>query len=574
MKRHFLPLILVSLCLVAQAQDDDAYNESVVVKGSFRPTVERQNKLTFPTEITDTIGRIAHSFNYSISPTRLKALYEPSRIQAARIIGEPATKLYNNYLRLGFGNYWTPLADLYWSSTRDRLKTYGLRLNHRSSWGSITDYGKNHFALTDVTLFGKLIVKERYQLSTDVNYENDHNLYYGFRDSTLAALGHQRDDLHLHDYRANYNLATWNVGFRNLELDANKLGYDANLRLSDLWASYGQNEFNLNLQGDVHYGFNIKRRYKGVAYLRAEWDGYSHRMATDEFPFESTYSAPDTVRGWRNIVKLNPYADFMFSGLNFHAGFTAGWDAFTVDSATTFRFFPDVVVSKELMKGAMVVSLAATGGFSANNWDVIRRVNPYVAPGAEQRAMRHYDFYAHLRWNMNRKLELNAEASYSLLRDDLNFALDTAHYRLKNVFQTYYMDNNRFSIGADMAFVNDEMLTLHAGGHYYHYTLTGDDTLLSYRPDFDAHLSADVNYRDRWLFRLGVQLLGKMQGDLGEDLPMRYGVNAEVEYRHNRALSFFLKMDNLAFQRYYYWSHYPSQRGLFILGLTYTIPHK
>ena len=53
-----------------------------------------------------------------------------------------------------------------------------------------------------------------------------------------------------------------------------------------------------------------------------------------------------------------------------------------------------------------------------------------------------------------------------------------------------------------------------------------------------------------------------------------YGVNAEVEYRHNRALSFFLKMDNLAFQRYYFWANYPSQRGLFILGLTYTIPHK
>ena len=69
------------------------------------------------------------------------------------------------------------------------------------------------------------------------------------------------------------------------------------------------------------------------------------------------------------------------------------------------------------------------------------------------------------------------------------------------------------------------------------------------------------------------QLLGKMQADQGEVLPMRYGINAEVEYRHNRALSFFLKMDNLAFQRYYYWAHYPSQRGLFIGGLTYTIPH-
>ena len=65
-----------------------------------------------------------------------------------------------------------------------------------------------------------------------------------------------------------------------------------------------------------------------------------------------------------------------------------------------------------------------------------------------------------------------------------------------------------------------------------------------------------------------------MQGDLDDALPMRYGVAAEFEYRHNRALSFFLRADNLAFQRYLYWANYPSQRGLFILGLTYTLPNK
>jgi hypothetical protein len=81
----------------------------------------------------------------------------------------------------------------------------------------------------------------------------------------------------------------------------------------------------------------------------------------------------------------------------------------------------------------------------------------------------------------------------------------------------------------------------------------------------------DLNYEDKWLFHLEGDLLGKTLADNGDELPMRYGINAEVEYRHNRALSFFLKMDNLAFQRYFYWANYPSQRGLFILGLTYTI---
>ncbi len=582
MKRTSLFIAALLLGSVAlQAQEDNAsYNESVLVRGSYRPVITQAEKLNFPARITDTIGRMEHVFRYDVpAPGRLKALYEPARIKAARIIGEPATKLYNNYLRLGFGLYPSTLADLYWSSTRDRQKTYGVRLNHRFSWGSVPDYGTNHFGQTGLTLFGKYIVKEQLQLLTDLSYEHDHNLYYGFTDSTLnAVMGLTRDDISRSDYRAKYNVATWNIGLRNMQLDVNQLGYSANLRLADLWASWHQNEFNLNLSGDIHYGFPMLRQYKGVAYLRAEWDGYTHRFRHgDEMPLGCLLPpVEDTLRGWRNIVKFNPYVDFLFNDLQFHTGVTVGWDAFTDGDATAFRFFPDVVVCKKLMNEAVAVSLGFTGGLEANNWNSLRIVNPYIAPNSEQRATRHYDLVGHLRWSISKKLEANAEVSYSWLNDDLTFMLDD-DYSLQNVYRPLYLDNNRLTLGADIAFVNDEMLTLRAGGHYYHYNYTGlgvagDTWVKLYRPKWDALLAADVNYHDKWLFHLEGRLLGKMLGDNGEELPVRYGINAEVEYRHNKALSFFLKMDNLAFQRYYYWANYPSQRGLFLLGLTYTMP--
>lgn len=562
-------------CPILQAQENESYNGKVLVKGSYRPAIEESEKLNFPAAITDSISRMEHLFQYNIAPTRLKALYEPARIKAARIIGEPATKLYNNYMRLGVGYYPSTLADLYWHSTRERNKTYGVRLNHRYSWGSIPDYGKNYFGVTNATVFGKFIFKDILQLSSDLSYEHDHNYYYGFSDDTLASRmpGVSRDDLSLSDYRAKYNVVAWNIGVRNMELDANKLGYSANVHLADLWASWGQNEFNLNLSGDVHYGFNIKDEYKGVAYLHAEWDGYTHRFHPDgtmPLGFVPAPTTLDNTRGSRNIVKFNPYADFILNGLQFHAGFTTGWDGFTADSAVTFRFFPDLVVSKKLMNDAMVFSVGATGGFDANNWDVIRKVNPYIGPDAEQRATRHYDLLGHMRWSLSKKLEVNAEFSYAFLQDDLTFSLDT-NYQLLNVYRTHYFNNNRLTVGADVSFVNDEMLALRAAGHVYSYSLKGDETEALYRPKWDFSLAADVNYRDKWFFHLEGLLLGSMIGDFGEELKTRFGINAEVEYRHNRALSFFLKMDNLAFQRYNYWVNYPSQRGLFIIGLTYTL---
>lgn len=569
---------------------NDVPSESVLVRGSYRPVIETSEKIFFPTEMSDTAAVKPHSFIYSITPTRLHALYEPARIRAARIKGEPATRLYNNYLRIGFGNYWSPLLDLYLSSTRDPLKTYGIRINHRSSWGSISsddpveNYGKNHFGLTGITLFGKYIVKDILQLASDLNYEHDHNLLYGFTDNTLLTqMGLTRDNISVSDYRAKYNLLSWNFGLRNMELDANKLGYSLNLHLSDLWASWYRNEFNLNLSGDIHYGFNLGNQYKGVAYLHAEWDGYIQSFDADgDMPlgYVMATSLNYTEKHNLNIVKVNPYADFMLNGLHFHVGFTAGWDAYTEPGeGTIFRFFPDVVVSKHLFDDALVLSLGATGGIDANNLNTIRQVNPYIAPLADYRATRHYDFTGHARWTLSKKLEINAEVSYGLLQDDLTFMLDP-NYSLDNVFQTLYLDDNRLTVGGDIAFVNDEMLTLRVGGHYYSYanieydipTLMPDAVL--YRPDWDLLAAMDLNYEDKWLFHLEGDLLGKTLADNGDELPMRYGINAEVEYRHNRALSFFLKMDNLAFQRYFYWANYPSQRGLFILGLTYTIPHK
>ena len=575
-------LLLCSVALIAQ--NDNTYNESVVVKGSYTPVIDQVEKINFPAQITDTLSRIEHTFHYSITPTRLRAMYEPTRIRAARIIGEPATKLYNNYLRLGFGNYWTPMADLYWCSTRDRLKTYGVRLNHLSSWDKLPDYGSNHFGNTGVTFFGKYIIGDVLQLSSDFSYEHDHNLYYGFTDNTLqTVLGLTRDDIRLAEYRASYNVASWNVGIKNMELDVNKLGYAAILHLSDLWGVWGQNEMNLNFSGDVHYGFNIMNQYKGVAYLHAEWDAYRYDVSSDGLPLGRTTTPllinPNYVG---NLVKVNPFAVFFFRGLDIHAGFTMGWDGLMNGHGTIFHFFPDITVSKKLMNDYFVLSIAATGGLDVNSLNSIRKINPYVMPEISNwgsaSATSHYDFVGHARWTLSKKLEANAEVSYSLRENDITFML-SPYYALDNVYQVAYNSLNRLALGGDITFVNDEMITLRAGGHYYHYNFTDIGAIqpvwsMYYRPNWDALVSAKVNYHNKWFFYLEGQLLGKMEADGGQTLPMRYGINAEVEYRHNRALSFFLKMDNLAFQRYWYWANYPSQRGLFLAGITYTIPHK
>ena len=76
-------------------------------------------------------------------------------------------------------------------------------------------------------------------------------------------------------------------------------------------------------------------------------------------------------------------------------------------------------------------------------------------------------------------------------------------------------------------------------------------------------------------------LLGKMYGlahvgnTFEEDtIGMKYGIHLDMEYRITKFLSVFADLDNIAYQRYFFWTNYPSKRIQFLLGLTCTIPAK
>ena len=594
-----LLLSLGSMRLFAQS-DSSVYNESVLIHGSFTPVIDRFDKINVAPAITDTSSALDYHFGYQLDPHRLSSIFVPSRFKAVRVVGEPRTRLYHSYLRLGFGNYWSPLFDAYYNSTTSHNLNYGIRLNHRSSWGTIGDekkpetyYGPNHFSLTDVALFGKYIVNERMQVFTDLAYQNDYNLYYGFNDTTLSHFNYTRGDLKTADYKTAYNHIGWNVGVRNIS-PTSRFDYDARLFLGDLMGSYGQNEFNMRLDGGVGYRFKLSQMGDLLAALRLSLDGYSQNI--DNTLLQPLLHISDTMTSWqpdssytphsaRLLMGLNPYAEISIGGVRVHAGLRVALDRYGERDVMNTYFFPDVTLSRSFMDDALGITLGAVGNDEAVSWNSIRTINPYIMPCADVQSYRYNNFFGNVRYNFSKKLELNVHASYMLYDNRLSF-LPNGNYLLNNVFGTKYESGQQLSVGGDFSFVNDEMIALSVGGNYYHHIAVDNDSLPAlYLPPFDLHFRADINYNDRLLMHLQLMMVGAMDANfdydataaeyvITETTPLRYGLNFEIEYRHNKALSAFLRIDNLLFQRYYYWQNYPSQRALFTIGATYTIPTK
>lgn len=636
MKKHILPLALLALAPASQALAQDekpAYNESVMVVSEYKPEIDKsqRNKLNVAPQISDTIEikKTSTTFDWSV-PNSLTSLFRPSAFQAAKV-REPIPMLYNWYVRGGVGVSpirelaVSPLLDINYNSLRSKKLAYGGRFYHQSQFGrmgkddpaTVLDqkhYGSVPEAVTTLGVFGKYILKDKLQVMADLGYENESGRYYGFNDSVLNTVFNAlhgtsnvdyRDSLDGKTYRFAYNKVAFNAGAKSLNTDANKFGYDADLGVSDLWAAYGQNEMRLAFDGSAHYGFPVLQNSKGIVFLRAYYQHYSNVFAPDSLGTAPFFDLPlglAPANGYpqclladsavnRNIFGVHPFIDFLFRGLNVHAGVNLAFDAYSQpDSAVKFKFFPDVVVSKSFMNNDLNFCFGFTGGIDAQGLDYIRQINPYVAPGSPMMAAKHYDLYAHMRLDFNNKLRLKARMDYSLVHDGLNFQRDK-YYELNNVFTTVYQDYSRLRVGGDFSFINDELLTMELGANAYLYESvhSGEyNAVNAYRPAYDAHLnmsmdakikSKSVKYDKHLLLHAQALLIGPMKSEYVQDLlsyhpldtlPLRFGLSLDAEYTVTRAVSVFARLDNITAQKYFYWSGYPSRRLTVMAGITWT----
>ena len=93
---------------------------------------------------------------------------------------------------------------------------------------------------------------------------------------------------------------------------------------------------------------------------------------------------------------------------------------------------------------------------------------------------------------------------------------------------------------------------------------------------------ARYNLGDKFLVNGGFYLIGPRYykdiniSDVIPDvttgkLPTTFDANLGVEYRYTTLLSFWVKINNLAAQRYYLYNQYPSFRFRFMAGFSYTL---
>ena len=151
----------------------------IISVGSYKPTITDANKIMDRPAIVDSTKKLRVS-GYNINNSRkITTGYDVDPIEAAQMIGEPLTKLYNGLVKLGFGNYTTPYAEAWYNHLRSKEYAYGLRIKHLSSQTNLEDYGFGGFSDNEVGLYGKKFLKE-HTLSGNFDYARNVVHFYGY----------------------------------------------------------------------------------------------------------------------------------------------------------------------------------------------------------------------------------------------------------------------------------------------------------------------------------------------------------------------------------------------------------
>ena len=553
--------------------------KEVRVVKPYSPTLSGAEKIQLLPALEEEVSLDPPEFTYELYPKRYKSEYRPEPIQAARMVKPPLDRLYRSELTLGMGNYMTPLAELNINQLRSRKGTFGITLRHHSMNGKLklNDELKVPAGFSESTakLYGSRFLKNSvldYRLGA--GYFTD--IHYGV-DTTQVTEDLERDSL-----RHAYFLAGAGIGLHSRHADSLHFNYKAGL---DYY--YFTHQFNETEHGaSAFFRFDKSLSLLDIA---GELGG----------AFYGHYPDWDTRMGNHTMAWLKPYVAKASSEWRFTAGFNAYLSLASAPEAgdvQPFHFYPRASFQFNMVREVIVPYFGVDGYLESNNYRSMVEENPYVVPTLSVRPTSHKLIgYAGVKGRISKAFSYKIKGSYSIIDDQYFFVNDTTQL-LKNQFSVVYSDVTLLNLHAEFTFRPSDSWKVFLKGNYYSYTLstmsTEDGTTRSLRdddhawnkPDWDMSFQARYSMQEKIIVSAGVYAIGKrfyedfntdfstgLPVALEESLPLAIDGNLGVEYNYSNLLSFWLRLNNVAAQRYYLYNQYPSFRFRAMVGFTYAL---
>ncbi|MGF1585850.1 MAG: hypothetical protein ACFCUM_11040 [Bacteroidales bacterium] len=528
----------------------DGIEKEVIVVRTFEPTVADAPKINLLPSLTDTIS-VKPVFSYNILPIPLASDFDVEPITPARMSGETVSKLYGSYLKLGVGSYVTPYAELSVNSLRHNKYSGGFYVKHLSSQGNVRlenqEKAFSQFADNEMLFYGKRMGRSS-TLSANTGIKSNGFHYYGY-DTALDTIPEKED------IRQRFMNANAGLRLQSTHADSIYLNYDMSLDYN-----YFQDR-----RFVVEHGFGFSSSFN--KFFRNQVIGAD--IGVDYF--DNTY-----FRDTSNLVlKMSPWFNKADEEWEVFAGFHAYYDQ--LGEENRLYFHPRASLQFSIIRNYVIPYVGIDGGLMMNNYSRLASENPFIVPGLYvHNANNSMKLYTGVKGNFTRDVSFNFGVSYSVIDDMHFYVVDDSPGAIGNQFSVVYDNiellNYSGEIGADISNSLGFLLRV----NYNNYAMKLQEHPW-HKPALDVKFSANYNLGDKILLNTDVFYTGNRFARLADDqseiseLPGFADINIGLEYRYNRILSGFLRLNNISNSKYHKWNNYPVQGISVMAGFTYSL---
>jgi len=549
--RHF---VLVFSFIIGNVMALFAQTEEIKVIAPYIPTISDAFKINFNPTINDSIVEVP-DLVYVITPRRINTSFQLEPINAAKMVGEPLTKIYKSYLKLGFGTYTTPLGEYSFNNLRSKNQSYGLRFKHLSSTGKMDTVGDNSFNNNAIDIYGKQFV-DNFIILGGLNYQRKMVHYYGFNPAKY------NDPVSEKNIKQTYSLIGFNLGYASNFADSTKLNHSVKLSYNNLTDFYKTKESKFSINGSIEKQTKfLKLANSQMLLVNVNADIYKNKSTSEP----SSASA----------IEIYPQISTYYNEFRITLGLKP---SFQLDTISYLHFYPEVDIEAFLVKNIVIAYIGITGGLERNSFKTLTDENPYVISKIPTGFTNtKYKLFGGLKGAVSSFATYNLNINSSVIENMPFFVNDTSSF-LKNRFTVIYDDVQLINFNAQVASQIREKLKVLFRADFYQYTM--DKELKPWqKPNMKITLGLNYNIKNKLIFTADVFAYNTMFAKTYSNginpvvVPKKlFGFvdfNFGFEYRYTKILSAFLTFNNIEGERYFRWNNYPSQRFSFMGGITY-----
>ena len=534
----------------------DTLKSDVIVVRAYDPTVSDANKINITPNFQDST-KVDVKFNYYIDAEKADAEFEVMPIKAAKILPEPLKKLYHSNLKAGYGNYYTPLVEYSYSSLRSKKNSYAVHLKHLSSAGKLKldGYDESVFAgfsnnLAEINT--KHFIDRNSTVTTGIFFNRDVYHNYGF---LVDSLPENIDSLPAkEDYKQRYWSAGANIRYMSNNVDSN--------------------HFNFNTGIVYNYLENLQKGNQHTFEFDGNFNQFHKKEMLGADIFVGTYKfQQDTFNNMRVNIGIKPFIKVGNKKWLVKAGLDVIAD--TYDEAVNYYFYPNVNFEYNIIETFLTPYIGIFGKNDVNHYSKIIRENPYITSDlAVQNTNNLFIGKAGFRGKLSKCLSYNLGIDYAIINGMYFFVNDTTT-KYDNTFIVEYDNVELSTYTAEIFWAKTEKLNFALKGEYFQYKM---DSLLKpwHKSEYEITLTTRYNLRDKILVNFDVFAISdRFAKDMyNTETPIKLkgtvDVNLGIEYRYNKLISAFVKLNNIGAVKYYKFNQYPTQRFNAMFGLSYS----